>query len=962
MKSFIVSCALFLSATSFAQQSATFGRLLEHHYPSMQPHDEATVWVFFRDKGNDIATKLAVPAETYLSERAIQRRQRILGSMRIVDEQDLPLEASYVRSVADIVKKVRHEVKWFNAVSAVATREQIDQLRNLPFVREVELVARFKPEPIWQETSIMDQPAPPSGQPTTPLINYGNSLNQNEQINTIALHNQGITGTGVLVAIFDAGFSNLTHPALATRPIVARYDFQTNSTTLASHSHGQATFSCVGGYADGSLIGTAFGASFALARTEVDPTETPKEEDNWARAVIWADSLGADVISSSLSYGAQGAPYDPPYPSYTWQDMNGVNTIVTRAGNRATELGITVVNSAGNDGDAPTGQNTLGGPADGFDVVTVGAVGSTGIRSSFSSVGPTADGRIKPDVMAKGSSVTVASGPSGYGTSSGTSFSCPLTAGVAALVLQANPGLTPKQVVEALRQTASRSNTPDRYYGWGIANAAKAAHYAWMTHTPLGNSADTTARELRVTIQSRIALHGDSTRVWYGINGSFTNSLPLSQIGTTNEYQASLPYLGQGVNVTYYLRTKNDSVSVRLPLGSAYFSYQVGNDVTGPVITHSQRGNIAVTSWPPRLSATVIDISSPIDVKLEYSYNGVAQPTLTLTSADSVYSDTLRIDGSLLHSDDLIAYRFKATDSHNNTSYSPASGYHEFRVKNYTHVQNSFESNNGSFTPTNDWEYGSPSGTSPAPNSGTKYWGTRLAGNYLQGPRLSSLTTPTYAVFSDRASFSFYHWYETESRYDGGNVKVSVNGGPYQVVTPVGGYPIPAIYNGLGNPIGGQPGYAEVMGRFWRKASFNLTGIASEGSTVAIRFDFGADNSTHVYRGWYIDDIVSDGFGTAGPLSIDVPAGLPETFALEQNYPNPFNPKTNFRYHVAAQERVTLRVYDVLGREVATLVNETRTPGTYTATWDAVDVASGVYYYRMTAGAFSELKKMILMK
>jgi hypothetical protein len=187
------------------------------------------------------------------------------------------------------------------------------------------------------------------------LLNYGSSLNQNQQLNTIALHDQGINGAGVIIAVFDAGFSNLTHPALVTRPIVARYDFQTNSTTLASHSHGQNTFSCTGGFSDGNLIGTAYGASFALARTEVDPTETPVEEDNWARAVIWADSLGVDVITSSLSYGAAGAPYDPPWPSYTWQSMNGVTTIVSRAANRATALGIVVVNSAGNDGDAAAG-------------------------------------------------------------------------------------------------------------------------------------------------------------------------------------------------------------------------------------------------------------------------------------------------------------------------------------------------------------------------------------------------------------------------------------------------------------------------------------------------------------------------------------------------------------------------------------------------------------------------------
>lgn len=963
---FLSCCILLLCSigASRAQELAPLSKGLERYYATMRDDETIPVWVYFKDKGHEAQQKLMLPAETYLSPKAIARRERLMATDRssVLTIEDIPLERTYVASVASMVTKVRHEVKWFNAMSVMATRAQIAALRRLPFVREIDMVVRFKPERLWQASSVMDEPPPPPSPGLTPLINYGNSLNQNQQLNTIALHDQGITGAGVLIAIFDAGFANLTHPALVTRPIVARYDFQTNSGTLASHSHGQQTFSCVGGFSDGNLVGTAFGASFALARTEVDPTETPKEEDNWARAVIWADSLGADVISSSLGYGSPTAPFDPPWPSYTWQDMNGVNTIVTRAANRATELGIVVVNSAGNDGDAPTGQNSLGGPADGFDVIAVGAVNSSGTRVSFSSVGPTADGRNKPDVMAKGSSTWAATGTSGYGGVSGTSFSCPLTAGVAALVLQANPGLTPKQVAEALRQTASRASTPDRYYGWGIANAAKAAHYIWMTHTPPGNTADTTAREVRLTIRSRIPLLADSTRVWYGVNGSFTNSAVLTRIGTTDEYRVSIPFLGRGVNVTYYFRAKNDSVAVRHPLGTNFFSYQVNNDVVGPSITHIQRGNIAVTAWPPRLTAIVTDISMPIDVRLEYNYNGTPQPTLTLSSSDSVYSDTLRIARGLLRDNDLIDYRFKATDAFGNISYAPATGYYQFRVKNSTHVETSFEANNASFTGTNDWEYGTPSGTSPAPYSGTKCWATRLTGTYLQGPRLSALTTPPYTVYSDRPSFSFYHWYETETRYDGGNVKVSINGGPFQVVTPAGGYPLASIYGGFSNPLGGQPGYSSAIGTRWQKATFDLTGLATEGNTIQIRFDFGADNNTLVYRGWYIDEFTSDGFGTAGPLSAEGSHDVPRAFALEQNYPNPFNPATTITFSLPSDEFVTLDVFNLLGQRVETLVNKQMKAGAYTLRFDAAKLPSGVYFYRLSAGQFVQTRKMILLR
>lgn len=961
---FTIAFALVMAIPLFGQELAPFGKWLERSFATLPDNEPVPVWVYFKDKGADAQAKLMLPAETYLSARAIARRQRIaeLDRTSVITMEDLPLERSYVSAVAGMVTKVRHEIKWFNSMSVMATKAQIAALRRLPFVRELELVARF-PARHQELVSVMDeQPPPPSASGVQPLINYGASLNQNEQLNTIALHNQGINGAGIVIAIFDAGFSNLSHPALVTRPIVARYDFQTNSSTLASHSHGQNTFSCVGGFSDGQLVGTAYGASFALARTEVDPTETPKEEDNWARAVIWADSLGADVISSSLGYGAPSGAYDPPWPSYTWQDMNGVNTIVTRAANLATQLGIVVVNSAGNDGSAPPGQNSLGAPADGFDVLAAGAVGSTGIRTSFSSVGPTADGRIKPDLMAKGSGTWAAIGTSSYGGVSGTSFSCPLLAGVVALILQANPGLTPKQVGEALRQTASRANAPDNLYGWGIANAAKAAHYIWMTHSPLPNTADTSSRLVQVTIKSRIPLLADSTRVWYGINGSFTNSAPLTRLGSTEQYRAFLPFMGRGVNVTYYFRAKNDSVTVRYPLGTGYFSYRVDVDTVGPSIVHTPRGNIAVTSWPPRLSATVTDISALIDVKIEYNYNGTPQPPITLTSGDSMYADTLRIARSLLRENDLIEYRFRAMDAAGAVSYAPPAGYYQFRVKNNTHVENSFETNNGSFIATNDWEYGTPSGTSPAPYSGTKCWATRLSGTYLAGPRLSSLTTPPYSVYSDRATFSFYQWYETETRFDGCNVKVSVNGGAFQVLTPVGSYPLSSIYNGFSNPLGGQPGFSGVTETRWRKVTFDLTGIAVEGNTLTIRFDFGADNNSLVYRGWYIDDLVSDGFGTAGPLSAGDDNNVPTHFALEQNYPNPFNPSTTIRFTLAEPSRATLKVYDMLGRDVATLLDETVGVGKHQVQFDASQLASGTYFYRLTAGTNVAIRKLILVK
>jgi subtilisin family serine protease len=227
----------------------------------------------------------------------------------------------------------------------------------------------------------------------------------------------------------------------------------------------------VGGFQSGRLIGPAFAATFLLAKTEDTTSETPVEEDNWAAAAEWAEARGADVISSSLGY----LTFDAPHRSYTPADMNGQTAISTKAADAAAARGVVVVNSAGNSGFSSTG-NTLGAPADGRLVIAVGAVDAAGNRVSFSSVGPSADGRVKPDVVAQGSAVIAATPGtgSGYAPVNGTSFSCPLTAGVVALMLQARPSATVQQVEDALRRTASRANTPDNLTGHGLVNALAA--------------------------------------------------------------------------------------------------------------------------------------------------------------------------------------------------------------------------------------------------------------------------------------------------------------------------------------------------------------------------------------------------------------------------------------------------------------------------------------------------------
>lgn len=437
-------------------------------------------WVFFSDKG-DQAEARAAASLAPMTPRAASRR-RVRGVVTGASVEDLPLVPAYVDAVAAGVGRLRQRSRWLNAVSVEATAAELEAIEALPFVARLDLVRRYR----RRENERVDpdaggQTRRPAPKPAAAALDYGASLGQLTQIGVPAVHAMGFHGEGVVVAIFDGGFNSLNHEVFSAMHIVAAHDFVNGDNDVGDGadqgdgSHGTETLSVLGGFQEGQLVGPAFAADFILAKTENSVSETPVEEDNWAAAAEWAESLGADVISSSLGY----LDYDSPFPSYTFRDMNGQTAISTRAAEMAAARGVVVVNSAGNSGDNAQ-HNTLGAPADGAHVLAIAAVDSTGLRASFSSVGPSADGRIKPDVAAQGVSVRVAlpGTVSRYGTANGTSFSCPLTAGVVALLLQVNPGATPDDVAGVLRATSSQAGRPDNLLGWGIVNA-NAAATAW---------------------------------------------------------------------------------------------------------------------------------------------------------------------------------------------------------------------------------------------------------------------------------------------------------------------------------------------------------------------------------------------------------------------------------------------------------------------------------------------------
>lgn len=432
--------------------------------------DKYLVWIYFTDKGNDYQ-KYFINPESVVSRKSLERRAKVTNKSFLIDFSDIPVNESYLNDLKDSGFELRNKSRWFNAVSGYADKNLIMRVTSLPFIKQIDVVGAFAKRlddiEFQHNELVIHKTVQPQG---IHSLNYGNSFTQNSLINVPQLHDLGFNGNSITICVMDAGFGNLTHEAFQNINIISMYDFVDNSPVMGSHSHGTAVLSILAGFKEGQLIGPAYGADFILARTEDTSSETPVEEDNWVAAMEWADSIGVDITSTSLGY----LDFDPPYSSYTWMDMDGNTAIITIASDLAVSKGIFVVNSAGNEGFHAT-RNTLIAPADGDSVISVGAVNSSGVRSSFSSVGPTIDGRIKPDVMAMGSGVYYATlTGNNYWSGNGTSFSCPLVSGVAAMLLSANPSITPMELREIFRASSSTSANPNREYGWGVVNAFEA--------------------------------------------------------------------------------------------------------------------------------------------------------------------------------------------------------------------------------------------------------------------------------------------------------------------------------------------------------------------------------------------------------------------------------------------------------------------------------------------------------
>lgn len=444
--------------------------------------------VLFKDKSNTIYS-IDKPSE-FLSQRSVDRRKR---QNIPVNEQDFPVNTGYLAAIRQIGAKVIYPTRWFNGALVEASPAQLADIQKMPFYKGIEL--NLPVANIQGPSAGIARVAGSQGKfGTTEDINYGNMNAQLALMEVQDLHKKGFHGENMLIGILDNGFARANELGYFKQlrdqnRIIDTQDFVAREANVYNDgSHGLNVMSTIAAYLPGTLVGSAFKASFALYVTENNDGESPYEEITWLMAAERADSLGVDVINSSLGYTTFDDEFNTPAYNHTYKDLDGKTTIVSRAARYATRKGILVVNSAGNEGN--NSWQYITAPADVDSVLTVGATTYDRSYASLSSIGPNAAGVGKPDVAAVGSGTIVGDLAGGASSGSGTSFASPQVAGLAAILWQAYPNLTAQQIIYALKKSGHQASKPDNLLGYGVPNAIKAQEIIQNEFAPLGTESE----------------------------------------------------------------------------------------------------------------------------------------------------------------------------------------------------------------------------------------------------------------------------------------------------------------------------------------------------------------------------------------------------------------------------------------------------------------------------------------
>ncbi len=496
--------------------------------------------VYFSDKGEN--ESLLQNPQAFLSPKAIDNKAK---RNTVIDRADLPVSKTYLNALKELDLTVKMKSRWFNyaLVNGVDVHEKVS---HLPFVIKVEQAQKY-PVVFAGE-----------GAKITSNLAYGESANQIEMLNGDYLHDLNNLGQGMTIAVLDGGFSgaNVISGLDSLRMngrLLGTYNFVDNDTNVFTvGNHGTDVLSIMAGYVDSAFVGTAIRANYWLLKSENQAAETPSEMDNWLAAAEFADSVGADIITSSLGYNT----FDGGIGDLSYSDMDGNTALVTRAADIAAKKGILVITSAGNEGNSAW--KYIIAPADGDSVLTIGGVDEFRNYASFASQGPTADGRIKPTVSARAAGTAYVSTVVRRGN--GTSFSCPVISGLAACLWQQYPTKTNMEIYEAIRTTASQPNNPNNEIGFGIANFAAAS---WTISNPEQDLNEFKIEVYPNPVSEKININLN------GVAGSEAVSVKLFDV------------IGNEINSFDFGRVENSEIEMEAPQqsGTYLMSIRIGDKV-----------------------------------------------------------------------------------------------------------------------------------------------------------------------------------------------------------------------------------------------------------------------------------------------------------------------------------------------------------------------------------------------
>ena len=521
---------LFISISTFAQQDS-----ITYKY-----------WVEFTDKDNSVFS--VNNPEYFLSQRAIERRNSQNISIQI---QDLPINNWYVDSIRNLGFEIINCSKWFNGVMLTTNDSLLSNKVDLPFVKSIYYFGN------WNKNK-SNQKIKSKLETDFSKVDYGESFNQLAMLKGDILHNKNLKGGGLVIAVLDAGFNKVNQmdafeKLFSNNRILGTRDFvKKNNDVFQGHSHGMMVLSTMGSENEEQIIGTSPEASFWLLRSEDGDSENLIEEYNWLCAAEFSDSVGADIINSSLGY----TTFDDDNQNHTYSDMDGRTTPVSIAANIASRKGMIVVSSAGNSGS--NSWHYIGAPADADSILSIGAIDENRDFAWFSSYGPTSDGRVKPTVVAQGRNTIVATSDNGVLAGNGTSFSSPVIAGMTACLWQAHPNRTNMEIINAIILSSHLHENPNDSLGYGLPNFALAD---LLLTAPRNQSISEIIAIVPnpISSNSHLYVYVANTNVMsmeaYDIKGNRINKFNFSLTPQSNN-QINLSFLRKNAVGTYLLKIR----------------------------------------------------------------------------------------------------------------------------------------------------------------------------------------------------------------------------------------------------------------------------------------------------------------------------------------------------------------------------------------------------------------------